>query len=93
MPKNGSIFGRRRSRSRCAPYRAAPAGCGGYRIGLLLHIDVDQLAGMGGLDPADDPTALSVEVGEPAHPVALEDPVKCGCWHADPRASRTGPSW
>ena len=27
---------------------------------------------MGGLDPADDPAAFAVEVGEPTHPVALE---------------------
>jgi len=53
-------------------------------LGLLLHVDVDQLTRVGGLDPTDHPT-LAVEIGEPAHSVALEDPVEGGGGHPDPR--------
>ena len=52
--------------------------------GLLLDVHVDELAQMGGLDAPDDPSTSTVEVREPAHPVASEDPVQCGRWGPRP---------
>src|SRR5271168_4445372 len=60
-------------------------------LGLLLHVDVDQLARPGGLDPTDDPAAPAVEVGEPAHPVTLEYPVEGRGRHVEPRGQAGRP--
>src|SRR5690606_11220685 len=43
--------------------------------GELLHVDVDQLAATGRLDPADHPTGRAVQPGQPVDAVADQDPV------------------
>jgi hypothetical protein len=58
--------------------------------GLLFDVDMDQLAGASGLDAPDHP-AVAVEVGQPAHPVALQHPVECRGRDADPRGQAGRP--
>ena len=52
---------------------------------------MDQFARASGVDPSDDPASLAVEVGEPAHPVALEDPVERRCRHVESRGQAGRP--
>ena len=51
---------------------------------LLLHVEMDQFAGVRRLDASDDPSRHSVEIGKSAHAVPLEDYVEGGGGHTEP---------
>jgi hypothetical protein len=45
-------------------------------LGLLLDVDVDQLAGVRGIDAPNNPSAATIEVRKTTHSVANKDPVQ-----------------
>src|SRR5664279_3650865 len=60
-------------------------------LGLLLHVDMNELTGVRRLDASDDPSRHAVEVGESAHAVPLEDQVEGGGGHAAPMGKASRP--
>ena len=57
--------------------------------GLLFDVDMDQLAGVSGLDAPDYPAAVAVQIAQATHPVPLEHPVQRRGRDPSPR-SQTG---
>jgi len=57
--------------------------------GPFFDVDMDQLAGVSGLDASDHPAAVAVQIAQATHAMTLEHPVQRGGRDACPR----GQTW